>query len=190
MTAVMTYMAGVVIGLPVGVLLRLWQLREARLHPRRSLAELQARARAELNRNPTIQVYGWRDGREHNRRQAEPWASFRIRVRAIGQAFIDIRPSFDRFSEQVQRALAAMPAASVTRPEGFLRAVPPPAVSDDPGLSPAPPARHPDLDVFDAALAEFESRMDCPHDSSSGGYGPDRTWRCDQCGEITGREPQ
>ena len=203
---------------PTGAAIGIWQHRKPK---RRTLAELLARARWELERNPTITVYEMVDGQEV-RRPTDPWLQFRRSVRQIGQAFVRVEVSARSFSESLQRALAAMPEPRVRRPEGFLRYVPSPAVSDDPGLTPAPrkpvvlparfdtpepglaslfrhhgvpvefeqPARHPDLDVFDAAVAEFESRMDCPHDSSSGGYGPERTWRCDECGEITGREPK
>lgn len=152
----------------------------------RSLPEIQARARAELNRNPTITTYVWRDGREIRSRTA-PWAKLRRDLQKIGQAFLTIRPSFDRFNEQVQAALAAMPAASVRRVGLLPPAGPPRLLSVADSLSPAPP-RHPDLDVFDQAVADYEARLDCPHDSSSGGYGPERTWRCDECGEITGQE--
>ena len=186
---------------------------------RRTLAELLDRARFELERNPSITVYTMVDGQEV-RRPSDPWRKFRQQMRELGQAFLRVEVSARSFSESLQRALNALPEPRVRRPEGFLRYVPPPAVSVDHSLSPAPrkpvvlparfdtpepglaslfrhhgvpvefeqPARHPDLDVFDAAVSEFEFRMDCPHASSSGGYGPDRTWRCDQCGEITGRE--
>ena len=70
---------------------------------RRSLAELQARARAELNRNPTITVYRMVGGREV-RRRAEPWASFRAAVRQIGQAFISF---LVMFAATAMQALAA-----------------------------------------------------------------------------------
>lgn len=201
---------------PTGAAIGVWQHRKPK---RRTLAELLDRARWELERNPTITVYEMVDGREV-RRPTDPWLRFRRSVRQIGQAFVRVEVSARSFSESLQRALAAMSEPRVRRPEGLLRYVPAEAVSDDPGLTPAPrkpvvlparfdtpepglagllrhhgvpvefeqPARHPDLDVFDAAVAEFESRMDCTHDSSSGGYGPDRTWRCDECGEITGRE--
>ena len=179
-------LAVLVLAGPTGAAIGIWQHRKPK---RRTLAELLHRARWELERNPTITVYEMVDGREV-RRPTDPWLRFRRSVRQIGQAFIAVEVHARSFSESLQRAVAAMPAASVRRPEGFLRYVPPPAVSDEHRLTPAPPARHPDLDVFDAAVAEFESRMDCTHDSSSGGYGPERTWRCDECGEITGREPK
>ena len=154
---------------------------------RRTLAELLDRARFELERNPSITVYTMVDGQEV-RRPSDPWRKFRQQMRELGQAFLRGEVHARSFSESLLIALNALPAATVQRPEGFLRYVPPPAVSVDHSLSPDPPARHPDLEVFDAAVSEFESRMDCPHASNSGGYGPDRTWRCDQCGEITGRE--
>lgn len=171
---------------PTGAAIGIWQHRKPK---RRTLAELHRRARFELERNPTITVYTMVDGREV-RRPTEPWRKFRQQMRELGQAFVRVKVSVEPFRESLQRALDAMPdprvwppgwGTPVTRPQGFSVAH---------SLSEPPPARHPDLDVFDAAVAEFESRMDCPHDSSSGGYGPERTWRCDECGEITGREPK
>jgi hypothetical protein len=122
------------------------------------LPEILARAKAELNRNPSITRYTMVGGREL-RQRVEPWASFRASLQQLGQAFLTIRPEVGRFREALHRSLASMPAAPI-RPSG----VPVPErhlrlLSVDDSLSPAPP-RHPDLDVFDQAVADYEAEQD------------------------------
>lgn len=96
----------------------------------RTLPEILARAKAEIERNPTITVYGWRDGAEWNRRQTEPWESFRRQMQKLGQAIA---------REQRQRVLAATPApkdlyACVPVPETRLqRLSAAPRLSEEPG---------------------------------------------------------
>lgn len=88
------------------------------IRPRhRPLAEDLARARRELDRNPTITRYAWVDGREI-RQRVEPWLGIRRSLQQLRHAFITITPDLVSFGEALQRALAAMPAPP-DRPVGL-----------------------------------------------------------------------
>lgn len=202
----------------------------------RPLAEDLARARRELNVNPTITRYQMVDGREL-RQRVEPWPSFRRSLETIGDAMRSFARTAETFSARLQTLIEARPETTVRRPTGFVRSVDPLLLSVRDGLSPVEhiceysdpnqcgwpghrragrkpvvlPARfdttelgvasllrhhgvevrfrHPDLDAFDAALADYEARLDaeegaaytCPHGHTGAIYCP----QCHEC--VCGR---
>lgn len=131
------------------------------IRPRhRALPEILARAKAELDRNPEITVYGWRDGREHNRRQAEPWAIFWASMQKLGQAFIAIRPEVDGFRKALQSSLAAMPAGPIRSSGVPVPEEAPQPLSVAPSLSLASEGQLLGVGVCDGCgLLRFDCRM-------------------------------
>lgn len=109
----------------------------------RTLAEDLARAKAELNINPSITRYQMIDGREL-RQRVEPWLSFRRSLQQLGQAFITIKPDLASFGEDLQRALAAMPAPRVWPPGWGTPVAPPRGLSVEHDLFNPPGVPSPD----------------------------------------------
>lgn len=84
---------------------------------RRTLDDIRARARVELNINPTITVYGFAPchedptvGHEINRRPANPWAGLNAALRGVTVSFNDMAATlaraatkFAKFNEGVEK---------------------------------------------------------------------------------------
>lgn len=139
----------------------------------RPLPEDLARAKAELHRNPTITTYGWRHGMECNRRPVNQnlWTILgfaeiaRAMLRAkpdierrLSQAFVPLRVDVEALQSALRGALWPLPGGRRPSPGRVPPGRPRRWLSVAPSPSPAP--RHPDLDRFDQALADYEAQED------------------------------